>query len=102
MQQMRLTDDDVFERQQIRKRASAKSPVAPVAIVPDAPHCGACLFWRRAANPEGFGRCRQVVVLLRRDRKIIAADDLAKVDGTDWEPLRTKANFACRDFSSGE
>ena len=102
MNQLTLTDDEVFERQQVRTRASAKSPVAPVAIVPNAPHCGDCIHWRRAAAPAGFGQCRQLVVLLRRDRKIIAADDLAKVGGVDWEPLRTKANFACRAFSSGE
>ena len=58
MRQLALTDDEVFERQQVRKLAKRDDPT-PVAVLPAASCCGEGVFWRVRLRPGKFGPCRQ-------------------------------------------
>jgi hypothetical protein len=50
MRQMALSDDEIFERQQIRKLAMKDEPT-PVAVLPGRPSCAECVFWRPGLKP---------------------------------------------------
>lgn len=94
-------DDKRFLAEKKRKRA----PKAELPAIPDGPCCARCANWE-APNDDGFGQCREVVIVddghadTRRAMTRAEARELFLFGG---DPLRTRGFFeGCRLFAAQE
>lgn len=93
-------DDKRFLSDKKRRRA----PKIELPAIPDGPCCARCANWE-APDEDGFGQCREVVIVedgYADTRRAITRTEARSLFLFGGDPLRTRGFFAgCRLFVAG-